>query len=215
MTADRWIRRIFKPLIFAAGLVPAVLLTWWAVTDQLSANPITDITHETGIWILRFVLITLAITPLRRLTGWHWLIRFRRMLGNFAFFYGCLHFSTYMVLDHFFDFATIVEDIAMRPFITVGFAGFVLMIPLAVTSTAAMKRRLGGRNWQRLHRLIYVTAILGVVHYWWGVKADILRPQIYAAIATVLLGYRIVAAIPKRSQRTAVPAGASSSLPSN
>jgi len=215
MTADRWIRRVFKPLIFAAGLLPAALLTWRALTDRLSANPITDITHETGIWILRFVLITLAITPLRQLTGWYWLIKFRRMLGLFAFFYGCLHFGTYMVLDHFFDFGTIVEDIALRPFVTVGFAGFVLMIPLAVTSTAAMVRRLGGRNWRRLHRLIYLTAIAGVVHYWWGVKADILRPQIYAAIAAVLLGYRIVTAIPKRSQRTALPAGASSSLPSN
>ena len=200
--------RLLKPLIFVAALAPVVWLTWAALTNNLSANPLSDVTNETGVWTLRFVCITLAITPLRRLTGWHAVIRLRRMLGLFAFFYGSLHFLTYVVLDRFagLDFpdgivawrtltdlaASVVSDIGKRPFITVGFTAFVLMIPLAATSTAGMIRRLGGRRWQLVHRLVYVTAIAGVVHYWWLVKADVRRPLAYGAVVASLLGFRVV-----------------------
>jgi methionine sulfoxide reductase heme-binding subunit len=205
----RIIRFVLKPLAFLAGLGPAVYLVWAALTGHLSVNPLSDVTNETGVWTLRFVAITLTITPLRRLTGWNSLIRFRRMMGLYAFFYGTLHFTTYVVLDRFaglVDFpdgvvswttvrnlaVSIGGDIYMRPFITIGFTALVLMVPLAVTSTAGMIRRLGGRRWNLLHRLIYVTAVLGVVHYWWLVKADISRPQTYAAVMAILLGFRLV-----------------------
>jgi sulfoxide reductase heme-binding subunit YedZ len=158
---------------------------------ELGANPIQTITHHTGDWSLRFLLITLSITPLRRLSGWNWLLRFRRMLGLFAFLYASLHFGTYLVLDQFFDFQAIAEDIIKRPYITVGFAAFLLLIPLAVTSTNAMVKRLGGRNWQRLHRLVYLIAILGVLHYLWLVKGDFLKPLNYAGILAILFSYRI------------------------
>ena len=202
MTTDQWIRRVVKPLLFAACLVPAGLLVWRALTDDLGANPITEITHKTGDWTLQFVLITLTVTPARRLSGWHRLIKFRRMLGLFAFFYGSLHFLTYLVLDQFFDFSNIVVDIAKRPYITVGFSAFSAMVPLALTSTAASIRRLGGRTWQRLHRLIYLTAIGGVVHYWWLVKADVFWPEVYAGVVVLLLGFRVVMALPKRWPRS-------------
>jgi sulfoxide reductase heme-binding subunit YedZ len=182
--------RVIKPLVFAACLLPAASLVWAALTSRLGANPIDAITDVTGTWTLRFLMITLAVTPLRRLLHWNEAIRFRRMLGLFAFFYGSLHFLTYFVLDQFFAFDIIAADIAKRPYITVGFTGFVLMIPLAVTSTAAMIRRLGGRRWQMLHRLIYVSASAGVVHYLWLVKADTTRPLRYAALLSVLLGIR-------------------------
>ena len=205
----RIIRFVLKPLAFLAGLGPASYLTWAALTNHLSVNPLSDVTNETGVWTLRFVCITLAITPLRRVTGWNAVIGFRRMMGLYAFFYGTLHFSTYVVLDRFaglVDFpdgivswttvrnlaTSIGGDIYKRPFITVGFTAFVLMVPLAVTSTAGMIRRLGGRRWQLLHRLVYVTAIGGVVHYWWLVKADIRRPQTYAAVVGILLAFRLV-----------------------
>ncbi|HEX9842704.1 MAG TPA: protein-methionine-sulfoxide reductase heme-binding subunit MsrQ, partial [bacterium] len=181
-------------------------------TDDLGANPIEVITHATGDWILRFLLITLAITPLRRLTRQPWLIRFRRMLGLFAFFYGCLHFTTYIWLDQFFDWANIVKDVQKRPFITAGFTGFVLMLPLAVTSTAWAVRKLGGKRWQWLHRLIYVSATAGVIHYIWLVKADLTLPLTYAAILAVLLLYRLAAwgipALRARRARLAQPAAA-------
>jgi sulfoxide reductase heme-binding subunit YedZ len=196
-----------KGAVFVACLVPLLALVWRALTGGLSANPIDNITDVTGTWTLRFVMITLAVTPLRRLTGWNALIQLRRMLGLFAFFYGCLHFSTYVVLDHFFDLDAIVADIAKRPYVTVGFTGFVLMIPLALTSTAGWIRRLGGRNWQRLHRLIYFTGIAGVVHYLWLVKADTTRPLRYAAILAVLLGLRMIWALQKRLRPA--PAGRS------
>src|SRR5580692_2616795 len=183
--------RWFKPVVLLACLIPLALLGWKAYNHALGANPIEVITHATGDWTLRFLIITLAITPIRKLTGRLWLIRYRRMFGLFAFFYGALHFLTYIWLDKFFDLHDMLHDIAKRRFITVGFAGFVLLIPLALTSTKGWIRRLGGKRWQALHRLIYFSAIAGVVHYLWLVKADIREPAKYAAILAVLLGYRI------------------------
>lgn len=193
----RWL----KPLVFLACLVPLGLLAWkfFGPTPRdmstwgagLGANPIEVITHSTGDWTMRFLLITLAITPFRKLTGPSWLIRYRRMLGLFAFFYGTLHFTTYIWLDKFFDVRAMLDDIARRKFITVGLLGFVLMIPLAVTSTAGWIRRLGGKRWQMLHRLIYVSAAAGVIHYIWLVKSDLTKPLQYGAILAVLLGYRV------------------------
>ena len=176
--------------MFLACLIPLGLLGWKAASGGLGANPIEVITHATGDWTLRFLLITLAITPIRKLTGRLWLIRYRRMLGLFAFFYGVLHFLTYIWLDKFFDGHEMLHDVAKRRFITVGFAGFILLIPLAITSTTGWIRRLGGKRWQALHRLIYFSAIAGVIHYWWLVKADIHLPLEYAAILAILLGYR-------------------------
>ena len=181
-----WLKIIF----WIACLLPFGQLLYNGFTGDLGTNPIETITRFTGLWTLRFLLITLAISPLRRITGWNNLIRFRRMAGLFAFFYACLHFSTYLVLDHFFDLHAIGKDIFKRPYVTAGFTGFVLMIPLAVTSTSAMIRRLGKR-WQLIHRLIYGTAIAGVIHFYWLVKADIRRPAFYGAILVLLLGYRI------------------------
>src|SRR5450432_4802934 len=193
--------RFLKVAVFLACLMPLALLLWnffgstpadmstWGV--GLGANPIEKITHATGDWTLRFLLITLAVTPLRKLLGVPALIRFRRMLGLFAFFYACLHFTTYIWLDKFFDLSEMWKDIAKRKFITVGFAAFLLLIPLAVTSTTGWIRRLGGKRWQALHRLIYVSAIAGIIHYLWLVKADIRKPLIYGAILAVLLLYRI------------------------
>jgi sulfoxide reductase heme-binding subunit YedZ len=177
--------------VFAACLAPAALLAndWFAM--RLGANPIEAVTHATGDWALRMLLITLAVTPLRRLTGLHWLIRLRRMLGLFAFFYVSLHFAAYVWLDLYFDWNAIALDILDRPFVTVGFAAFVLMLPLAFTSTQAAMRRMGGRRWQALHRSVYGIAILAVVHYWWLVKADIREPLIYALILAALLGLRV------------------------
>jgi sulfoxide reductase heme-binding subunit YedZ len=182
----------FKLAVFLACLIPLGQLVYHAWTDDLTANPIEFITHFTGDWSLIFLLTTLSITPLRKISGWNNLVKFRRMLGLFAFFYALLHFSTYMVLDHFFDFQAIVKDIIKRPYVTAGFTGFVLLIPLAMTSTTAMIRRLGKR-WQLLHRLVYVAAIAGVIHFYWLVKADIRRPVQYATVLAVLLGYRLIA----------------------
>ena len=182
-------RRI-KPPLFILCLTPAAWLIWRGLHQDLGANPIELITHSTGDWTLRFLVITLAITPLRKLSGRTELIRFRRMLGLFAFFYGCLHLLTYVWLDKFFDVAGMIHDIGKRSFITAGFAGFLLMAPLAITSTAGWIRRLGGRRWQRLHRLIYACAVAGVVHYWWLVKSDIRNPLAYAVIVGLLLAYR-------------------------
>jgi sulfoxide reductase heme-binding subunit YedZ len=192
--------RWFKPVVFLACLIPLALLGWKAYSSALGANPIEVITHATGDWTLRFLLITLAVTPIRKLTGQLWLIRFRRMFGLFAFFYGTLHFLTYIWLDKFFDVHEMLHDVAKRRFITVGFTGFVLLIPLALTSTTGWIRRLGGKRWQALHRLVYFSASAGVIHYWWLVKADIRDPLKYGAILGVLLGYRIaVWAGPKMS----------------
>ena len=185
--------RWFKPVVFIACLGPLARLGWKAYAGLLGANPIEVITHSTGDWTLIFLLVTLSITPLRKITGQLWLIRYRRMLGLFAFFYASLHFTTYIWLDKFFDVHEMLADIAKRKFITVGFAAFLLLIPLAVTSTSGWIRRLGGKRWQVLHRLIYVSAMLGVVHYLWLVKADIRKPLEYGAVLAVLLVYRIVA----------------------
>lgn len=179
--------------------MPLALLGLKAYHGDLGANPIEVITHATGDWTLRFLLITLAITPLRRITGWQGWIRFRRMLGLFAFFYGVLHLTTWLWLDKFFNVHEMLADILKRRFITVGMAGLVLMLPLALTSTRGWIRRLGKR-WTMLHRLIYASAIAGVIHYWWLVKADVSKPETYALILFVLLGIRIVIAARKRSE---------------
>ena len=201
MSPTHWVRWVLKPLVFTACLWPLASLFWGLLTGNLGANPIRAITLETGTWTLRFLVITLAITPLRRLSRWSDAIRLRRMLGLFAFFYGTLHFTTYIWLDQFFDVPGIVKDVMKRPFITVGFSAFLGMLPLALTSTAGWIRRLGGRNWQRLHRLIYVSAMCGVLHYWWLVKADVQRPQIYATLIGLLLLYRLVVAYRRRTPR--------------
>ena len=184
--------RAIKVLVFVTCLVPLGMLGWEGFTAHLGANPIEKITHATGDWTLRFLLITLAITPLRKSLGVPALIKFRRMLGLFAFFYGGLHFLTYIWLDKFFDVREMLADIAKRKFITVGLTAFVLLIPLAVTSTAGWIRRLGGKRWRTLHRLIYFSAVAGVVHYLWLVKADIRKPIIYGSILALLLSYRLL-----------------------
>jgi sulfoxide reductase heme-binding subunit YedZ len=196
--------RLTKIAIFLAALIPLERLARMALHGGLGANPIEVITHSTGDWTLRLVLITLAVTPLRRLTGQYWLIGIRRMVGLFAFFYGTLHFTTYIWLDKFFDVHEMVKDIAKRPFITIGFSAFVLMIPLAATSTAWSIRRLGGKNWRRLHRLIYLTGILGVIHYIWLVKADKRKPLEYGAVLFVLLLYRLGAWLYEKRKKLAI-----------
>jgi sulfoxide reductase heme-binding subunit YedZ len=204
--SDRTLRFVLKPLVFLAALGPAAWLVWAGLTGNLSANPLSDITNETGLWTLRFLCLALAVTPLRRLTGWNGAIKFRRMLGLFAFFYGSLHFLTYVIVDRFagLDFpdgivavstlrnlaASVGADVYKRPFITIGFAALTLMVPLAATSTAGMIRRLG-RKWQTLHRLVYASAVLGVIHYWWLVKADVRSPILYAVVVSLLLGFRV------------------------
>ena len=190
MTAERFVR-FSKPVVFLACLVPLGLLAAKAVQGRLGANPIEVITHSTGDWTLIFLCITLAITPLRRILRQPWLVRYRRMTGLFAFFYSFLHLATFVVLDKFFDWDAMLKDVYKRPFITAGFTGFVLMVPLALTSTAGMIRRLGGRRWQLLHRLIYASAVAGVIHYYWLVKADVTLPLRYAAIVALLLACRI------------------------
>jgi sulfoxide reductase heme-binding subunit YedZ len=197
--------RWFKVVVFMACLVPLGRLGWKAFSGDLGANPIEVITRSTGKWTILFLLITLSITPLRSLTRQYWMISFRRMLGLFAFFYGVLHFTTYLWLDKFFDFHEMGKDVAKRPFITLGFTAFVLMIPLAVTSTRGMIRRLGKR-WQMLHRLIYASAAAGVIHFYWLVKADVRRPVIYGAILAGLLLYRVgTKVLPKRSNAPSLP----------
>jgi sulfoxide reductase heme-binding subunit YedZ len=180
----------FKAALFALCLVPLARLVFFAFTDRLGANPIEFVLRSLGTWTLTLLLVTLSITPLRRLTGWNSLIRVRRLLGLFAFFYACLHFLTYAGVDQSFDLTAIIADVVKRPYITIGFSCFVLLIPLAATSTNAMQRRLGGRRWQQLHRLIYLIAVGGVVHYLWLVKKDITQPVLYGLVLAVLLGIR-------------------------
>jgi methionine sulfoxide reductase heme-binding subunit len=180
-----------KAVLFLICLVPLGILIREAFTGGLGANPTQFMEHATGDWTLRFVAITLSITPLRKLLKQPQLIRFRRMLGLFAFFYGCCHFAVYLTFDQVFDLHGIWADIAKRRYITVGFTGFVLMVPLAITSTAGWIRRLGGKRWAFLHRAIYLTAVAGVIHFWWLVKSDIHLPLEYAAVMAVLLGWRI------------------------
>ncbi|MDT8068009.1 MAG: protein-methionine-sulfoxide reductase heme-binding subunit MsrQ [Terriglobia bacterium] len=195
--------KILKPVVFLAALVPLALLTLDGLQDNLGANPIEKITHQTGRWTLILLLVTLSITPLRRITGIQWLIQYRRMIGLFAFFYGFLHFMTYVWLDQFFDFHSMLKDVYKRPFITAGLTGFVLMVPLASTSTKGWIRRLGKR-WQLLHRLIYFSAAAGVIHFIWLVKADLREPMIYATILGGLLAIRVWFWIRKR-RRLASP----------
>jgi len=196
--------RLWRVIVLAC-LLPLVWLIVGAWRDTLGANPIETITRGTGDWTLRMLLLTLAITPLRQLTGWHWLVRLRRTLGLYAFFYASLHLLIYLWLDQFFEFDSIVKDIIDRPFITIGFGAFVLMLPLAATSSNGMIRRLGGRAWQRLHRVVYPVGVLGVAHYWWLVKKDITEPVIYALVLGALFGVRIWHA---RRQRSAIRAHA-------
>jgi len=185
--------RWFKPVVFVACLFPLGRLVWRGLHADLGANPIEAITHGTGDWTLIFLLLTLSITPLRKLTRQYWLVGLRRMLGLFAFFYGTLHLTTYVWLDKFFDVHEMIVDIAKRKYITAGMTGFALMIPLAMTSTKWSIRKLGGKRWQALHRLIYFSAAAGVIHYIWLVKADLKKPLEYAAVLGVLLFYRGVA----------------------
>jgi sulfoxide reductase heme-binding subunit YedZ len=222
--SDRAIRFGLKPLTFVAALVPLALLAWDTYAGNLSANPLADITDETGVWALRFLCITLAITPVRRLTGWNPIVRFRRMAGLFAFFYGSLHLLIYIVFDRYpgVDLSagilalttirsvavSIGQDIYKRPFITIGFSAWLSMLPLALTSTAWSIRRLGGRRWNALHRLVYLSAALGAIHYWWLVKADVRRPLTYGAVVALLLAFRVYwsrfrAATPARPLRAA------------
>ena len=182
--------RYVKPLIFIAALAPALWLLIAALSNNLGANPIEAITRSLGDWALRFLLLTLTITPLRRLTSWRWLLGYRRMLGLYSFFYASLHLLSYIVLDQFFYWPEIWADILKRPYITVGMVSFLLLIPLAVTSTGGWMRRLG-KNWQRLHRLVYLIAIGGVLHYYMLVKADTSDPLLYATILLVLLALRL------------------------
>lgn len=194
---------ILKPVVFLAALVPIALLVIGALRGDLGANPIERITHQTGLWTLILLLTTLAITPIRRITGVNWIIQYRRMIGLFAFFYGFLHLMTYVWLDQFFDFHAMLKDIYKRPFITAGFTGFMLMLPLALTSTQWSIRKLG-KKWQTLHRLIYFSVLAGVVHFIWLVKKDIQQPMIYAIILGVLMSVRVFFWV-KNARRKAMP----------
>jgi sulfoxide reductase heme-binding subunit YedZ len=185
--ATQWAKVSF----FTLSLVPILVIGWRAYQGDLTANPVEFLQHQTGDWTLRFLIFTLCITPFRRLLDLPELIRFRRMLGLFAFFYVCLHFLTYLGPDQAFDVAAMLKDVVKRPFITAGFAAFVLLLPLALTSTAGWIRRLGGKRWQALHRSIYVCAILGVIHYYWLVKSDVRKPLFYGLLVGILLAWRL------------------------
>lgn len=197
MNQTQWVRRVIKPVAFAAALIPAGRLLVAAVTDGLGANPIEEITHQTGKAALVLLLVTLAVAPVRKLTGVGALIGLRRMFGLFAFTYVTMHFLTYIVLDQFFAFAYIVEDVLERPYITVGFTSFLLLIPLALTSTKGWIKRLGGKRWNALHRLVYIAAAGGVLHYLWLVKADTSKPIFFGVILIALLATRL-----RRKKRT-------------
>ena len=191
MTVNQWARRVAKPVVFLAALGPFLWMVYNAFLGDLGVNPVETITNTTGLWTLRLLVVTILITPLRWVTGFNPLILFRRMIGLFAFFYGTLHFMTYFILDLSLMFDGLWEDVIKRPYITVGFTAFVLMIPLALTSTQGWIRRLGGRNWNLLHKLIYVSAPLGALHYVWKVKVEETTPYIYGGIVAVLLALRV------------------------
>lgn len=184
---------LIKGMVFLLALLPFLRLFTAAFTDNLGANPIEFITRNTGDWTLYFLCITLAVTPLRRLSGWNWLLRLRRMLGLFAFFYAALHFLAFLWFDHFFELAAMWQDVLKRPFITVGFIAFVLLVPLAATSTNGMIKRLGGRRWLLLHRSVYLAAALGILHFWWmkAGKNDLAEPILFALIVAALLLMRL------------------------
>ena len=197
--------RILKVLVFVLCLGPLAVLVWKGFHELLGANPVDVITRTTGKWTLVFLLITLSITPVRKLAALPWLIRFRRMVGLYAFFYGCLHLTTYVWLDKFFDVHEMLHDIVKRRFITAGMTAFTLMLPLALTSTTGWIRRLGGKRWQKLHRLIYFSAAAGVIHFIWLVKADLRQPLTFGAVLAVLLAYRAaVWATAKAKAKTAM-----------
>jgi sulfoxide reductase heme-binding subunit YedZ len=208
MTQVQFVRRVLKPVVFVACLGPAGWLLYRALWGSLGVNPLETLTNETGIWTLRLLVATIAITPVRWLTKWNPIITFRRMIGLFAFFYGSIHFSIYFLFDRSLQFDGLWEDVALRPYITVGFTAFVLMIPLAITSTTGWIRRLGGYRWNLLHRLVYVSALGGVLHYWWKVKLDVTNPVVYAAIVGMLLGWRAVRALNRRQTANAGRAAA-------
>ena len=191
-----------KAVVFALALAPVAKMAYLTVTQQL-VEPLEHITRGTGDWVLYFLCMTLAVTPLRKFTGWNWLQKLRREIGLFAFFYVCLHFMTFLWFDHFFDVAAMWKDVLKRPFITVGFAAFVLLIPLAVTSTNGMIRRLGGKRWQWLHRLLYLIAPLGILHFWWmkAAKRNFEQPIIFGLVVAVLLGLRIYWKLAKPAPR--------------
>lgn len=185
--------KALKVAVFLLALVPLARVVWLGFADRLGANPIELITRDSGSWALYFLCMTLAVTPLRRATGWNWLVRLRRMLGVFAFFYALLHFTAFLWFDHFFDLGAMWRDVLKRPFITVGFVAFLLLIPLAATSSDAAMRRLGGRRWQRLHRAIYLIAPLTILHFWWmkAGKNDLGEPFLFGAVVAVLLLARL------------------------
>ena len=187
--SDKSIRLIIKPVLFLMCLLPLVFLFVGAINDSLGANPVETLTRETGEWTLRFLLLTLLVTPVRQILSWPWLIKLRRMLGLYVFFYAVMHLLTYVWFDQFFDMNEIIKDIIKRPFITIGFVAFILLVPLALTSTNKMICRLK-KNWVKLHKLIYVIAVLGVLHFIWLVKADYLAPMFYGSILFLLLSYR-------------------------
>ena len=182
---------MFKPAVWVICLAPLALLVYDGFTDNLTANPIEKITNTTGIWTLRLIVATIAITPLRWATGLNQLINYRRVIGLFAFFYGSLHFTTFFLFDHQLDFAAMLKDVKERPYITAGFTAFVLMIPLAITSTTGWIRRMGGKNWNLLHKLVYITALAAVLHYFWKVKLDATNPVYYGVVVVFLLGFRL------------------------
>ena len=196
MDALTQVRFIWKPMVFLACLAPMIHAVGdiCGITGTLGANPIENLQDRFGVWGLRFILIALAVTPIRVLTGWNWLIRFRRMLGLFAFFYVLIHFVVWLVLDRGIasgpDWNYVIEDISERPFITIGFSALLILLSLAATSTTGIRRRLG-QSWQKLHNWVYVAGVLGVWHYWWQVRLDASDPAIYAAILAALLGYRV------------------------
>jgi sulfoxide reductase heme-binding subunit YedZ len=200
--------RFAKLVLLTNGLVPLVMLLWDVYRKQVGANPLEFVTRTTGMLTLVFLLISLAVTPLRRITGLNWLTRFRRMLGLFAFFYGAIHLMTYVAFDRFFHLTTIPGDIYKRPFIAIGMTAFFLMLPLAITSTDKMVKRLGGKRWMRLHRIVYFSGIAGVLHYYLLVKSDVRLPMTFAFLLAVLLGFRIFAkyyAAPPRVSGSIVP----------
>ena len=200
-----------KLVVFTNCLVPLALLVWDWWRGQLGANPLEFVTRTTGTLTLLFLVLTLAVTPARKATGVEWLVRFRRMLGLYAFFYGALHLTTYVWADKSFNFPAVVQDVSRRPFIAVGMASFFLMLPLAVTSTDRMIKRLGGKRWQRLHRLVYLSAVGGVIHFWMLVKADTRKPMLFGAAVAALLGYRLLTAY--RKKVTAKPLSISQGAP--
>ena len=198
-----------KAAIFALALVPLAKMVYLTASGAL-VEPLEHITRRTGDWVLYFLCITLAVTPLRRFTGWNWLVRLRREIGLFAFFYACLHFMTFLWFDHWFDLAEMWKDVVKRPFITVGFTAFVLLVPLAVTSTNGIIKRLGGKRWQWLHRLIYIIAPLGILHFWWmkAGKHDFQQPIIFGTVVAVLLGLRLYWKLAKPAPRAPLQANA-------